>query len=779
MDEKLRLKVDQFGIQAGNWRHNPANISVPDAAAMPRSWRGRGSLYILVEVPQNAPLPQGLLEELITALNETYYSVSGSVTRGLRAALLAANDLLFERNLRADSDHRVVLGLNCALVRERDVYIGQVGPALATLVREGGLLRYPSDSAWLRSESPGTFDLNREPPAGLRREVEPSLSHVSLSPGDVLILSTTALARMGAPEELVNAVTYTGDESARGNLEALAGGRDLSAVVIECYGDRRAGGRGQEGPAERAALPEERPATPEVAEEATVRDQVAQPEALPQVSTPSVTDAMATPAEGEGEGLEGKLEGDVAQEAPAREPEGTDTARRGLRDALGQRTDRIRRGAGDLLDRVLPESLPERPLARQAPGRSLSLSGRALVAVSVAIPLVMMFLVIMARVQYERTLRLQFVNLKSDALSEYEKAMGSADRGVQREGLRRALDIVEDGLAIKPGDEELTSLQRRVNHQLDEIDIVQRLYHFWQLAELQEEEAAAPTDSSRIVVEGSNVFLLHRGSDRVYKFLLNDVGDALQPVNSSPVLMQKGELRGGIRLGDMVDIAWMESGGQRTLSTFVTLERNGTLLAYDPQQGIDVLPVANADTWLKPQAIGGYQGNLYVLDPLLNRILKYIPTDNAYTNPPTDYLSPQLDVNLTGAVDMAVDGNLYVLFADGQIRKYLKGEPQPFSMGGLPTPMRSPTTIFVSGAKRPDADGYVYVTDTGNDRILQFDKAGNYLRQFRANPGETQLQRLRGVYVDEARGRMYVLSGKALWLCDVPRLGQKESSSAQ
>jgi hypothetical protein len=226
-------------------------------------------------------------------------------------------------------------------------------------------------------------------------------------------------------------------------------------------------------------------------------------------------------------------------------------------------------------------------------------------------------------------------------------------------------------------------------------------------------------------------------------------------------------VRGGGQLGDMVDIAWVEAGGHRTLGTFMALERVGTLLAYDPQQGIDALPVADSDLWLNPQAIGGYFGNLYVLDPLLSRIFKYVPTDNVYTNPPSDYLSPQLDVDLTGAVDMTIDGNLYVLFADGGVLKFFDGVPEPFPMNGLPTPMRSPTTIFVSGPQDPEAEGYIYVTDTGNQRVLQFDKAGNYIRQFKAKSGELQMEQLRGIYVDEESKRMFILSGRLLWLADL------------
>jgi hypothetical protein len=117
---------------------------------------------------------------------------------------------------------------------------------------------------------------------------------------------------------------------------------------------------------------------------------------------------------------------------------------------------------------------------------------------------------------------------------------------------------------------------------------------------------------------------------------------------------------------------------------------------------------------------------------------------------------------------MTIDGNVYVLFADGRIEKFFNGEPKSFTMAGLPSPMVSPTTIFVSGDKEPEADGHIYVTDTGNERIVEFDKEGNFVQQFRDQPGQSRLADLRGLYVDPERKRMFILSGTSLWLTSLP-----------
>jgi hypothetical protein len=760
------LSVQQLSIQAGKRQETPANLWVVDAASR-RERKNRGTLYLVIEALEDGSLPRELCDELCATISGTYYGLTGSITRALREALLAANALLFEKNLRVDSEHRLLAGFNCAVVRDTDVYVAQLGPALVAYLHQDGLVRYPASSVWLENEKPGIFDLNRQPPAGLRRDAEPDLYHTVLDVSDVLVLSTTALCRFVSDEDLIQAIIHRATGSARQALEDLAGGRDVSALIIE-----RAAQIEEE---EFEVQPETAPSAkrtfvqePEAAEETVAKESVAETLGDLPLSEPPPPVVEMPPAE-EMDQLPDEEAYKAEYEAPPPEERQPLIEMDQVRDGLSKGAKKLREGTETLLERVLPNALPEHPPLVDESRPAISLSGRALVGIALIIPLVMLFLIVMTRVQYQRIQGEQFDTLQTLAGSRYDQAIQREDVEYMRQGLYDALATVEEGLAIAPDDKDLGNLRRRIYHKLDEIDIVEPLYHSWKLIDLADEGLSAIA-SARIIIHDITVYVLNRGSDRVYKFLLNDVGDALQSVDPNSTLVQKGELLGGMRLGDMVDIAWMESGGSRTMSAFVILDRTGSLLSYDPQQGIDVLPIADSDIWLKPQAIGGYFGNLYLLDPLLGRILKYVPSDNAYTNPPSDYLKPQLDVDLTGAVDMTIDGHVYVLFADGHILKFLNGEQRPFIMRGLPSPMRNPTTIFCSGAQEPDAEGYLYVTDSGNQRIIQFDKEGNYVRQFRDKPGESRLEALRGVYVREETGRMFILSDKTLWLTKLPPL---------
>jgi hypothetical protein len=784
-------------------------------ASHDRSRRGRGDLAILITLVPGATVPDTILAELLDKVEFTFYDTLGSLTRALRAALLEANGALYQYNLKAASGEQILVGINCALVRPDELYLAQMGPALTVIAGPGRIERFPQASVWTSGATPGSYEIAQEPPCGLRLETEPVYGHASRSPDDTLYFLSPSAGpliegvNLGHPASMATLVGALQSSENPGGLVllavgAIAGARpetepaEQSAVrhrdavaepvaeppaaatpVAQRPVDRPVPIAAAEPPAAAPTAPAQRPFSPSpVAAEPASAPPIAR-EATP---TASVATTLPTPPWAEtGQPKQDEDDDEVWDEEQEEDSwtqqRSASTFRPPQIDltafvaGLRRTTDKLRRQTARALDRTLPAKMPERPTTATPSGQPMPLSGKALVAIAMVIPLVMVFIVVMMRVQYDRIRRDQFSSVQSLALSQYDAALTSDNMTYRRQGLYDALATSEEGLSISPSDESLGSLKRRILHELDSVDQIERLYTFWRLTPLND-VAASPFDSSRIVLQGIDVYLLNRGSDRLYRFLLNDVGDALQSVDTAAPLLTKGQNLGGAVLGDLVDITWMQAAGDRTRDSFVVLDRSGSLLVYDPQQGVELLPVANSDTWLKPQAIGAYFGNLYVLDPLLGRILKYVPTDNAYTTPPSDYVNPNLYVDLTGAVDMAIDGNVYVLFADGKVAKFFQGDAMPFDIVGLPSPMKSPSVISVSGEQEPDADGYVYVADTGNERILQFTKSGQFVRQFRDKQGEDHLKHLQGLYVDEVTGRMFLVSSEALWLARVPLLNE-------
>jgi sugar lactone lactonase YvrE len=789
---------DQFSIQGGNWQPEPWQIRLAPEGTV-KGERGRGDLLMVIEAPRNRPLSRDVCDGLIQVLIDNYYQTPGSITRALREAVLAANAWLFEQNLRLDTVRRVLVGLNCAAVRPEEAFLAQLGPGVAYLVRAGAAQRFPSDSVWLRSQPPGMIEINREPPAGLRRDVEPSLFRASLDPGDVLLLATTDLAHMGGDSEIAGAVVGAGRGAPRDSLEALASGRDVSVLIAQRPEDavapssevtlpKRAASPMTEGvPSKRAGSPGEFQPSAPVGEAPALTPGATAPEAgqvpatpLPtkggrRIQLPPQTGRTATMlhngedvAPQDQDGHDGVVAEDIRRSSPrrGRKPAVDVEA---MRDTLGEGAQRLRQGTEDILLHMLPSEIPERPAERRSSGDSLPLTGKALVSVALVIPLMVLFTVVMTRIQYERVNRERLTAVQQKATARCDAAAKLQDAALRRQSLSDCLAAIEEGLSVIPDDATLIDLRNRTLHRLDTVDGVERLYYFTRLIAL-ENEPLTGSEPTRLIVVGKDVLLLNRSSDRLFKFLLNDIGDALQSVEANPILLQRDELREGSPVGELVDVAWLGAAGDRTLGAFAALGRTGSLYVYDSLRGIRVAPVANSDLWLKPAAMGAYAGNLYVLDPLLGRILKYMPTNNAYTTPPNDYLAPNQDVDLTGAVDMAIDGNVYVLYADGRVAKYFNGQGQPFTMQGLPSAMRGPTSIHVSGPREPQGQGYVYVVDAGNERIVQFDKQGAYLRQFQARADEPYFRQIRGIYVDEAESRMFVYSGNTLWLTSVPKV---------
>lgn len=718
MDARLETTVHRFAISRGAIQPHPINAVV----AGPR--RNRGSLYILVEVLGALPDPDDMIRRLIQVIQREYFQGSGSITGGISAALRAANELLFEENLNSPREQRGVAGVSCAVIRDDDLYLGQIGPALAYLAQEDGLRHFPENSPWLRQAIPSDAERAASPPLGVRRVVEPYFYHASLAPGDVVLLVSPVLARAASSRAVAEALSR-GDDLTRQRLQMLAGSNDLSALLIMA-------GAGAESPLEAIETADDRFFD---LEEPLDEEDVEELEPGPT----------------------------IRQQQPIGVAIGK--AWQGLRQSLS--------GAGRSLASLSRRPATPRPqstpIRREEPVRTKShVSIRTLAILASLIPILALSLVAITRYQYERSQRQRFTDLLQQAVEARDGALNSGNRSTLRTGLEGALVLIDEALQVVPEDTEALRLRNEITDQLDTACNVQRLYSLWQLIDLPPSDMAA-AEPSRVLVRGSEVFILDRGTDRVYHRVLNPAGDALEPPGADALLVQRGETVGGIVVGDLVDMIWMPPGGERKKESLMILERNGSLLEWSTGWGITVLPLADSASWKKPQAAGPYYGNFYLLDPQQNRILKYEPTVEGYTSPPQDYLAASTGVELSGAVDMAIDGRIYVLLADGSIYKFLTGQLEPFQIQGLDVPLSNPVAICVTG--EDDDQGSVYVADAGLARVVQFTKQGQFVRQFKAGKEqEDQLAALHGLYVDEEQQRIYLTSGSRLYVGALPPL---------
>ncbi|MFA6992620.1 MAG: hypothetical protein WC269_05100 [Candidatus Gracilibacteria bacterium] len=124
----------------------------------------------------------------------------------------------------------------------------------------------------------------------------------------------------------------------------------------------------------------------------------------------------------------------------------------------------------------------------------------------------------------------------------------------------------------------------------------------------------------------------------------------------------------------------------------------------------------------KGVALKDWSNRIYILDPEGKQIWKYAykGTREAFgTAEPYFIEDPESKIDVSKAVDFAIDSNLYLLMNDGQIFKFYGGKPlDGFSIMDAPlNKLRAPSKIYTN-----DKLDYVYVLDSKTSRILVYIK---------------------------------------------------------
>lgn len=162
--------------------------------------------------------------------------------------------------------------------------------------------------------------------------------------------------------------------------------------------------------------------------------------------------------------------------------------------------------------------------------------------------------------------------------------------------------------------------------------------------------------------------------------------------------------------------------------------------------------IKNDDDWAKVGGLATYNTNMYVLDKSDNQIYKFLNNGAAYTK--SDYLTANVKADFAKAVSATIDNNIYVLYSDGTIDKYFKGNSVDFTVKGLNKELVNPTKIYST----PDFD-FIYILDLGNSRIVKLDKTGSFKGEIVANviKGAVDFD------IDESGKVAYVLSSGKIY----------------
>ena len=789
-----KTTIAHVAVVGGSLYDQPNNILVDERTGPFAKGRSRGNLYVLVELSGAGTDHDAITKQMLQIVQRTYYGQKGSVTAGLRQAVHQANEMLLEENRNSLPGEQRAAGVSCAVLRGDDLFVAQAGPALAYLLHQGRESRYPDRSPWLDGFPPEDVDAAA---LGERHELNVDLYHSQISAGDTILLASSGLARNIAPAAWPRILSETPVSSLLEDLRRQGGGFELSALVVR-LADAAADGGGAQPVADAAMLETARRAAAPVGHEPG--REVATPSSAPVPISPdrdwevedSVSEGAAevpmpplTQAE--------RFEEPYAEAEPAESDSPWERTAGAMADLrVGERLKAIVGavlaalaglwyGLLSLVRRMMPGRLAvpqvplkpssttsEKPAKRkgrtQAGARSESVQ-KLLIGVAIAIPVIVAVVVLVAWIQRGQARRAEQEALWQQARTYWQQAQADTDAALARTHLANAQRFVDEFLVHQPEHAEALDLRQKVQARLDVVNQVRRISWVGKLN-------SYPSDAklTRVVVQGAHIFVMDRHNGQVYHHRMDDqLQNTLDPASTTTVLVSRGDQVGNVVVGDLVDMVWMPTGPNRQKASLVILESGGSLLDYDPAtKQLIPLQVANTDLWQYPKLVGSHSGRFYLLDSTANKIWRHDPTADGYSSPPHNWL--QAETDLAGVVGMAIGDSIYLLYADGAIRKFSTGEADTFDISDWDTPPRNPASIFT---RTPAETRWIYVADRGNSRIVQASKEGLFKQQFRladatASENGDALAGATDLFVDEIAGHAYLLSGRDLYLLILP-----------
>jgi len=159
------------------------------------------------------------------------------------------------------------------------------------------------------------------------------------------------------------------------------------------------------------------------------------------------------------------------------------------------------------------------------------------------------------------------------------------------------------------------------------------------------------------------------------------------------------------------------------------------------------------DSWESSNVLfKSFAGNVYIVDKNNNKIYRYIGVRGGFLEK-EDWLAPGIVADFSDVLDMAIDGSIWVLYSDGDVWKYLQGVPQKLSIS-YPESISDNLKFFTD----ENYDNF-YVLDSDNGKIFEFDKNGEYKKEYSSN----DLRQAQNFVVSQKTQKIIFLKDAKLW----------------
>lgn len=175
---------------------------------------------------------------------------------------------------------------------------------------------------------------------------------------------------------------------------------------------------------------------------------------------------------------------------------------------------------------------------------------------------------------------------------------------------------------------------------------------------------------------------------------------------------------------------------------------------WSPEQIIFKKSIKSSDKWGDIKDLKTFAGNIYLLDSKNSQIWKYQNTELGFLDI-APYLRAQ-SVDFSHAVNLAIDGSVYVLTTTGNIAKFTSGLAESFTITGVDPVLSGAVNFFVT-----DETENMYVLDNNGSRAVILTKKGAYISQYLLP------EKFNFIMVNESAKKFFLFSGSKVYSLDL------------
>ncbi len=148
-----------------------------------------------------------------------------------------------------------------------------------------------------------------------------------------------------------------------------------------------------------------------------------------------------------------------------------------------------------------------------------------------------------------------------------------------------------------------------------------------------------------------------------------------------------------------------------------------------------------------------YNLRLYIVDKQNNQLYKHGKTQTGFERG-SPWIQNTSDIDISDAVSLAIDGDIFILKQSGNILKFSAGQREPFTIANLDPALDNPTDIYTYN----DVTN-IYILEPTHKRVVVLEKNGKLKTQYTSD----QWQNPTGMVVDEAKKTIYVLDSNVIY----------------